>query len=134
MKVWHDGPVRAWTPMQWMTLGFIAMILLAIALIVIVPAFAAIQREPPACRVTALVYAAEDLAQVDVQDVKVPFGCPIDVARFERRLVLTSRTWYVEIEIPRAGGWMRFAYTWGRDQAYLGPRAIPVTNGPLVGG
>ena len=133
MKIWHDEPRWPMTRADWFWTGLMWAFFLACALLVIVPAFAQASTAP-ACRVTALVYAAEDLAQVDVQDVQVPFACRIEVARFERRLVLTSATWYVEVEIPRAGGWMRFAYTWGRDQAYIGPRAIAVTNGPLVGG
>ena len=131
MKLWHDEPLtRAdwfWTGVMWATF-------LACALLIIVPAFASIKQAGPACHITGLVYATDDLAEVAVADVSVPFGCPIRAQRFERRLVLTSPYWYVEIEIPRAGGWMRFAYTWGGDTAYIGPRAVKITNGPLVGG
>lgn len=132
----------------WMTVGIVWTMALLFALAVIVPGMThaengAIQERrvwagemvstpnpAPQCRITGLVYAAEDLSQVDAQDVKVPFHCPITVERFERRLVLTSPTWYVEIEIPRNGGWMAFAYTWGGDTAYIGPRAIKIINGP----
>jgi len=121
---------REWTRQDWILAGLIVGALLVAALLIIVPAFAASSPpDAPQCRLAGYVYGAEDLDEVAAVIV-VQAGCPIDVARFERRLVLTSARWRVEMEIPRSGGWQQFAYTWGQDRAYIGAREVPITVTP----
>lgn len=133
MKKQHDDPVQAWTRQDWILAILILSALIVASMLVIVPAFAANQ-EAPECYITGKVYGAEALAEVDAR-LEVPSHCPISWSRFERRLVITSAHWRVEMELPRAGGWMDFRYTWGRPEAYFGAQPVVITATPaqLVG-
>jgi hypothetical protein len=101
---------------------------LACALLIIVPAFA-VQPEPAQCYITGKVYGAEELGEVDAR-LTIPEHCPISWTRYERRLVLTSHRWRVEIALPRGGGWMDFRYMWGHAEAYIGTEPVQIVAGP----
>lgn len=134
MKLWSDEPVREWGTFEKFCLVLFAAVLIVIAVIVIVPSqgLPAIPKEPQQCHVTGYVYGTPDLDQVEIK-LDVPMGCPIAVSRFERRLVLYSSRWMVEVPLPQNGGWLPFAYTWGADRAYIGLQEIPVVAGPREG-
>lgn len=129
MKILGDAPKAEWKRDDWIIAGLILGSLLIAALLVIVPAFGAPEDTTPQCRITGWVYGTADPAESGAL-LAVPANCSIDVAHFERRLVLTSPRWRVEIEIPREEGWQRFSYTWGQDRAYIGAREVPIVASP----
>lgn len=121
----------------WMAVGIVCTMALLFALLVILPAFAATQTDAPPCRapqchIRGYVYGTADLEEVAAM-IAIPVYCRIEYQRVERRMVFTSPRWQVEINIPAAGGWMPFAYTWGSDRAFIGPEDVPVAAGPREG-
>lgn len=84
------------------------------------------------CIVRGMVYGAADVQQVDAQ-LAAPAFCQFSIERFERRLVLRSAQWRVEVPIPAdLQGWVRFSYIWGSWIAYFGSRGVQVESGPVT--
>ena len=87
----------------------------------------------PQCWITGWVHASEVLREVEVR-LGIPKHCSLIKAEMRgRMMILQSRRWFVEVEVPTEGGWTWFQYRWGASKAMFGIEDVYVMYGPVGG-
>jgi hypothetical protein len=114
---------------------FYILLGILVGLVVMVIAANAHDSSVPECYITGHVFESPKVEEAELHIEFPVYGCEkLKFAHFERRIVIESPKFRVEIDIPKSestNGWVQFRYIWGKSRAYIGTKEVAVVFSPL---